>query len=130
MTRGMCPVLEDLSFLPGSGRHTATVDIDYGLDPAAAPPPARVHAAPRAPAIADDPRLAMALELRRQRPDASFKAIARELGVDANRVRAALLDAGLLKPRFAEDSEEAPDWYHRPCGRVQALRKAHGIKAP
>ena len=84
----------------------------------------------RAP-IEDDPRLDFAVLLKIAHPEWSIERIARECGGCCKiRVRSELVATKLLAPRRSGDTIEAPDWYDRPCGRVQALRRAHGIHVP
>lgn len=81
--------------------------------------------------IVDDPRLDFAVLLKMAHPEWSIARIAREVGgVDKNRVREELVEERLLtpQPRITAGTA-APAWYNRPCGRVQALRRAHGIEA-
>jgi hypothetical protein len=79
--------------------------------------------------IEDDPRLDFAVLLKMCHPEWSIVRIAKAAGnVDKNRVREELVEERLLIPAKTRDRISAPDWYDRPCGRVQALRRAHGIE--
>ena len=45
----------------------------------------------------DDPRLQRAVEMRRANPKRGYQSIAKELGMDTNRARAAMVEAGLIE---------------------------------
>lgn len=80
----------------------------------------------------DDARLDFAVLLKLAHPGWAIGRVAREAGgIEKRRVREELLAAGLITPRCTADALEAPAWYtDRPCGRIAALRAAHGIPAP
>lgn len=77
----------------------------------------------------DDPRLDFAVLLKLAHPDWSIVRVGREAGgVEKCRIRDELLAEGLIAPRAGSDTLTAPAWYaDRPCGRIAALRAAHGI---
>ena len=77
----------------------------------------------------NDPRLDFAVLLRLAHPDWSIVKIARSAGgVCKMRVREQLVEEDLMRPKRHRPPElAAPDWYHRPCGRIAAQRQAHGI---
>ena len=79
--------------------------------------------------LENDPRLERAVDLKRKHPRWSIQRIAREAGgLCKVRCRLTLVEAGLLRPRDPHDRLAAPDWYHRPTGRIVAQRQAQGIK--
>lgn len=76
----------------------------------------------------DDPRLARAIELKRQHPSWTIDRIAAAAGIGRDRCRDTLAEAGFtLRKGNPPEPMAAPPWYEAPCGRVQALRRAHGI---
>jgi hypothetical protein len=90
-----------------------------------------VSAGPTSRYADDDPRDARAIVLKRQHPDWSAGRIAAEAGIGRGRCQELLAEAGFGPRRKGRPPESltAPAWYERPCGRVQALRRAHGIDA-
>lgn len=78
---------------------------------------------------AQDPRDAQAVALKRAHPDWPAGRIAAAVGIGRGRCQELLAEAGLGRTRPGRPSEghAAPAWYERPCGRIQALRRAHGI---
>lgn len=82
------------------------------------------------PQMDGDPRLDFAVLLKMLHPEWTIQRIARECGNACKiRVRNELVDEGLVEPLPRKgDTLAAPGWYERPCGRVQALRRAHGIE--
>ena len=79
--------------------------------------------------LENDVRLERAIALKRAHPAWSIARIAKEAGgLCKVRCRLTLVEAGLLRPRDPHDRLAAPDWYHRPPGRIVAQRQAQGIK--
>lgn len=80
----------------------------------------------------DKERQERAIAMKRAEPKRSYVKIARELRMDQDRCRDILVAAGVMEPRLPREygTVEAPPWYERPSGRIQALRQAHGIVVP
>jgi hypothetical protein len=90
-----------------------------------------VSASPSCRYAADDPRDAQAIALKRENPKWSAGRIAAAVGIGRGRCQELLAEAGIghRRPGRPPEPMEAPAWFDRPCGRVQALRRAHGIDA-